>query len=269
MDFFTPIVDDPYSFGAIAAANALSDVYAMGGRPITAMNIACFDPTLAPAESWAQIFRGMADKCAEAAVAVVGGHSVEDSQPKFGLSVTGLVDPEKMMTNAGAEPGDKIYLSKPLGTGIVTTAAKFDDCPDDVLQEAIMQMSTLNKAASERAVAAGSRCATDVTGFGLVGHCFNVARASQVSIQIKASAIPRISGVDGLIEKGYTTAGAQKNREFMAGALIFEGVDEKTQHLTLDPQTSGGLAIFSTGTLTDYDEIGVVVEGPPSVKVTS
>lgn len=269
IDFFTPIVDDPYDFGVIAAANALSDVYAMGGRPITAMNIACFDPTLAPPETWAAIFKGMSDKCTEAGVAVVGGHSVEDSQPKFGLSVTGLVDPEKMLTNSGAMSGDKIYLSKPLGTGIVTTAAKFDDCPQSVLNEAIAHMSSLNKKASEKAVAAGCKCATDVTGFGLAGHCFNIARASGVTIQIDAAALPQITGVTDLISKHHTTAGAQKNREFIADALIFEGVDDALQHLILDPQTSGGLAIFSKTAIPGYPEIGVVLDGAASVRVTS
>lgn len=269
MDFFTPIVDDPYAYGAIAAANALSDVYAMGGKPITAMNIACFDPALAPAEVWAAIFRGMADKCKEAGVAVVGGHSVEDSQPKFGLSVTGLVDPEKMMTNAGAKPGDRVYLSKPLGTGIVTTAAKFDDCPEAVLQEAILHMSTLNKVACEKAQNARSKCATDITGFGLAGHCFNVARASNVAIHINANALPVIGGIEPLIENGHTTMGAQNNRAFMADALVFENADNALEQVILDPQTSGGLAIFSSVPLDGYPEIGVVVNGQPSIRVTS
>src|SRR5687768_3105659 len=267
MDFFTPIVDDPYSYGAIAAANALSDVYAMGGTPITAMNIACFDPTLAPPETWAAIFRGMSEKCIEARVSVVGGHSVEDSQPKFGLSVTGIVDPAKVMTNAGAKPGDKIYLSKPLGTGIVTTAAKFDGCPPGILQEAIDVMSLINKEAARRALIAGSKCATDITGFGLVGHCFNVARASNVAIRIDSSQLPLISGIRALVERGHTTAGAKKNREAIGDALVFETDDEVMRHIVCDPQTCGGLAIFSATPIPDYLQIGEVTAGNPSVTV--
>jgi selenide,water dikinase len=268
MDFFTPIVDDPYWYGAISAANALSDVYAMGGKPITAMNIACFDPTLAPAETWAAIFKGMSDKCVEAGVAVVGGHSVEDSQPKFGLSVTGVVDPAKVMTNAGAKPGDKIYLSKPLGTGIVTTAAKFEGCSEDVLDEAIRTMATLNKEAADRAVSAGAKCATDITGFGLVGHCWNVARASGVAIRVDSISLPLLPGLESLIEQGFTTAGAKKNREAIGDRLIFETDDPNVPHVVCDPQTSGGLAIFSSTVIDGYVEIGEVTEGDASVTVT-
>ena len=267
MDFFTPIVDDPYAYGAIAAANALSDVYAMGGKPITAMNIACFDPTLAEPEVWAAIFKGMADKCAEAGVAIVGGHSVEDSQPKFGLSVTGVVNAEKVMTNAGAKAGDKIYLSKPLGTGIVTTAAKFNDCPAEVLQEAIDSMSKLNKAAAEKAIASGAKCATDVTGFGLAGHTYNVARASNVSIEIDSSSLPLINGIRGLVAAGHTTAGAKKTRGFIGENLAFQTEDEFFEHLVCDPQTSGGLAIFTTNKIDDLPMIGQVVEGLPKITV--
>ncbi len=267
MDFFTPIVDDPYAYGAIAAANALSDVYAMGGRPITAMNIACFDPTLAPPEIWAAIFQGMADKCSEAETTVVGGHTVEDSQPKFGLSVTGIVDPEKMMTNSGAKLGDRIYLSKPLGTGIITTAAKFDACPPQVLEEAILSMSLLNKSASEAAVSSGCKCATDITGFGLAGHCYNVARASGVAIRIDSGALPIIDGTEALVRAGHTTAGASNTRDFIAEKLVFDSGAEFIEHLVCDPQTSGGLAIFSATKIEGFPVIGEVVEGAPSITV--
>lgn len=267
MDFFTPIVDDPYAYGAIAAANAFSDVYAMGGNPITAMNIACFDPTLAPPEVWAAIFQGMADKCLEAGTAVVGGHTVEDPQPKFGLSVTGIVDPEKMMTNSGAEPGDKIYLSKPLGTGIITTAAKFDACPPSVLEEAITSMSLLNKSASETAVSAGCKCATDITGFGLAGHCYNVARASGVAIEIDSEALPFIHGIEALAAAGHTTAGARNTREFIGEKLVFDSRSEFLEQLVCDPQTSGGLAIFSATKIEGFPVIGEVVEGAPTITV--
>ena len=267
MDFFTPIVDDPHAYGAIAAANALSDIYAMGGKPITAMNIACFDPTLAEPEVWAAVFRGMADKCAEAGVAVIGGHSVEDSQPKFGLSVTGLIDPKNTMANAGAKPGDNIYLSKPLGTGIVTTAAKFNACPTEVLEQAIASMSTLNKLASKKALESGSKCSTDVTGFGLAGHCYNVARASNVSIEIDAAALPIIDGVRELVTAGHTTAGANKTREFLGENLEFHADDDFYSHLVCDPQTSGGLAIFTQNKIDGLALIGKAVEGAPRIVV--
>jgi selenide,water dikinase len=268
MDFFTPIVDDPYSYGAIAAANALSDVYAMGGRPLTAMNIACFDPSLAPPEVWAAILTGMSDKCAEAGVAVVGGHSVEDRQPKFGLSVTGFVNPERMLHNAGAMPGDWIYLSKPLGTGIITTAAKFDDCPPEILASAIKSMMQLNREACEAALASGSRCATDITGFGLTGHLFNIARASGVSIEIASSAVPLLPGVEALIERGHTTSGAAKNRDFIGSSLAFsDSVPHWLRDIVLDPQTSGGLAVLTSSSTVDLPRIGRVQAGEPLVRI--
>lgn len=269
MDFFTPIVDDPYAYGAIAAANSLSDVYAMGGRPITVMNIACFDPTMAEANVWAAIFKGMADKCQEAGAAVVGGHSVEDKQPKFGLSVTGLVNPSVMLHNAGAEPGDRIYLSKPLGTGIITTAAKFNDCPDEALSAAIETMSMLNAEASRKAVEAGSRCATDITGFGLAGHLFNIARASSVSISIDSAKLPLLPNIAELVERKNTTGGGKNNREFIGENLSFsERIPGWMEHLAVDPQTSGGLAIFATKEITGYPEIGYVSEGSPSISLS-
>lgn len=267
MDFFTPIVDDPYAYGAIAAANALSDIYAMGGKPLTAMNIACFDPTMAPPEVWAAIFKGMADKCAEANTAVVGGHSVEDKQPKFGLSVTGIVNPDTMLHNAGAESGDRIYLSKAIGTGIITTAAKFDDCPQESLDAAIKSMSTLNREASERAVGAGSRCATDITGFSLAGHLYNVARASNCSIEIDASALPLLPNLRELIERKNLTAGSRNNRAYIGENLIFDNVESWLQEAIIDPQTSGGLAIFSKQPVEGYAEIGTAQEGKPEIIV--
>ena len=272
MDFFTPVVDDAHAYGQIAAANALSDVYAMGGKPLTAMNIACFDPTMAEPETWANILKGMADKCAEAGVAVVGGHSVEDPQPKFGLSVTGVVKTDELMTNSRAKPGDGIYLSKPLGIGIITTAVKFGGCPESALNQATEWMSTLNNEASEKAVAAGAKCATDVTGFGLAGHCYNVARASNVGIQLDAASLPILEGVREMIDAGYTTGGANKTSDFLAGDLrieLPEGSTEFYRAVVTDPQTSGGLAIFSSAEIAGYPRIGTVVDGLPKVVVTS
>ena len=182
VDFFTPVVDDPYAFGQIAAANSLSDVYAMGGRPLTVLNIACFDPTAAPAEVWAAVLKGAADKTIEAGATILGGHSVDDKEPKFGMAVTGTVDPTRMFANTEAAEGDVIYLTKPLGTGIVTTAAKFDDCPPATLQEATQSMTALNDKAALLGHEYGVRCATDITGFGLVGQWYNLARGWKVTI---------------------------------------------------------------------------------------
>jgi selenide,water dikinase len=268
MDFFTPIVDDPYWYGAIAAANALSDVYAMGGSPITVMNIACFDPAAAPAETWAQILKGAFDKTTEAGAVVVGGHTVEDPQPKFGLSVTGLVDPERVLRNDAARPGDQLWLSKPLGAGIVTTAAKFDNCSPEDLAAATECMARLNRVASEAALAAGARCATDITGFGLAGHLLNIARASSVAFEIDANAMPLLPGVRRMVEDGMTTGGAAKNRAFLGDALVFaEAVPEWLRHVVLDPQTSGGLAVCCVGEVDGSVRIGRVIEGSPAIFV--
>ncbi|CAN5466017.1 selenide, water dikinase SelD [soil metagenome] len=262
VDFFTPVVDDPYDYGRIAAANALSDVYAMGGRPISALNIACFDPTLAPAEVWAEVLRGMAEKTLEAGAVIMGGHSVEDREPKFGMAVTGLVDPDAIWSNTHARPGDSIWLTKPLGTGIVTTAAKFDACSPETLAEAVASMATLNRAGMEAGRAAGVRCATDITGFGLAGHLFNVARGSRVAIRLEASALPLLPDVERLIAEGHTTGGAGRNREFLGTAFSAEGW---IADLALDPQTSGGLALFSREPVAGAVWIGEAVAGDPQV----
>lgn len=266
VDFFTPVVDDPYAYGQIAAANALSDVYAMGGRPLTVLNIACFNPAHDP-EVWAQVLRGAYDKTIEAGAVVVGGHSVEDDEPKFGMAVTGLVDPANMFTNAGARVGDSIYLSKPLGSGILATAAKFDQCTAEELGAAIEVMATLNRDACDLGLVHGVRCATDITGFGLAGHLWNVARASGVRIQISSDALPVLPGIQALAEAGNTTGGAIKNAEFIGDALEFASrVSEWLRAVVLDPQTSGGLALFSPGDL-PLPKIGRVLEGAPGLFV--
>lgn len=268
MDFFTPIVDDPYAYGAIAAANALSDVYAMGGRPVTVMNIACFDPAAAPPEVWAAVLQGAYDKTREAGAVVVGGHSVEDTQPKFGLSVTGLIDPRRVLSNSEAKPGDSIWLSKPLGTGIVTTAAKNDACPEEELTAAVETMATLNRAASEAALAMEARCATDITGFGLAGHLFNVARASGVGLEIDARALPVLPGVERMVDEGMTTGGARRNREYLGDRLQYgPDVPAWLQALVVDPQTSGGLAVFSPDEVEGSVLIGRVVSGEATLTI--
>lgn len=268
VDFFTPIVDDPYAYGQIAAANALSDVYAMGGEPLTVLNIACFSPSAAPADVWASVLRGAYDKTVEAGAAVAGGHSVDDKEPKFGMAVTGLVDPRRTFANTEAKPGDRIYLSKPIGTGVVTTAAKSDQCPPEVLAEAIRSMATLNRDAMRLGQAAGVRCATDVTGFGLAGHLFNIARASGVTIRLEAGAIPVLPGALALAEGGWITGGAGRNAEFLGEALRFgERVSEAMRQLILDPQTSGGLALFSSAPIEGLPCIGEVVAGGAAIEV--
>lgn len=269
MDFFTPVVDDPYSYGAIAAANALSDVYAMGGRPLTVMNICCFDPEAAPADVWAQIFLGMAEKCAEAGAMIVGGHSVEDDEPKFGLSVTGTVEVDRVFANSNAKVGEKIFLSKPLGSGIATTAAKFDKASAEQITAASAMMATLNHSAMEIAQLANVRCATDITGFGLVGHLWNVARASGVRVEIDADRLPLLEGTQDLVERGCVTGGARKNRDALGDALIIDqSVPKWLIEVVIDPQTSGGLAVTSmVDALEGYVEIGRIVPGEPGIVV--
>jgi selenide,water dikinase len=268
VDFFTPIVDDPYSYGAIAAANALSDVYAMGGTPLTVLNLCCFSPAAAPPETWAEILMGAYDKTTEAGAVVVGGHSIEDEKPKFGLSVTGMVDPRHMFANTNAEVGDEIYLTKSLGTGIITTAAKFDACPPEALNAAIKGMSTLNALARDKGLAAGVKCATDITGFSLAGHLYNVARASEVGIEINSAAIPLLPAVKEMVELGHTTGGAVRNRAFVGEALTFvDSVPDWLQHVVVDPQTSGGLALISKVPIDGAARIGKVVGGPARIAV--
>lgn len=251
LDFFTPIVDDPYLYGQIAAANSLSDVYAMGGRPLTAMNILCFPIHDRDPRELAEILRGGADKVAEAGVALVGGHSVDDPEPKFGLSVTGLVDPAHITTNAGAHPGDLIVLTKPLGTGIVTTAAKFDECDPEVLALACRSMATLNAGAAEamRQIGIGPteaiHAATDITGFALCGHLFHMAKASGVGMELDSAAIPLLPEVERMAAAGNVTRGGKENQAYLADNLRV-GADVPPDRLSalLDPQTSGGLAII-------------------------
>lgn len=266
VDFFTPIVDDAYTFGQIAAANSLSDVYAMGGRPITVLNIACFSPAAAPAEVWADMFKGAAEKVHEAGAVIVGGHSVEDDEPKFGMAVTGLVDPSRMFANTNARASDRIYLTKPIGTGIVTTAGKADAASEKEIAAAIAAMASLNREACEIGLAHDVRCATDITGFGLAGHLFNVARGSGVTIEIQASAVPLLPGVERMVREGYTTGGGDRNRAFIGEALSFaDEVPDWMRLAMVDPQTSGGLALFSSTPFQGIPEIGRVVSGSARV----
>lgn len=244
VDFFTPIVDDPYWYGAIAAANSFSDVYAMGGTPLTALNLVCFPIDTAPAEMLADILRGGYEKAQEAGVVILGGHSVEDPEPKYGMAVTGVVHPGKVVTNAGAVSGDLLVLTKPIGTGIITTAAKFDECPPDVLEEAIQVMATLNRGAAEAMQEVGVHSATDVTGFGLIGHLHQMARASGVAFRLFSCEVPLLPEAERLAMQGNTTRGGSLSREYVGDLLQFaQGVPLAKQHVLLDPQTSGGLVM--------------------------
>jgi selenide,water dikinase len=286
LDFFTPIVDDPYIYGQIAAANSLSDVYAMGGKPLTAMNIVCFPIRDRDPEELGAILRGGAAKIAEAGVALVGGHSVEDPEPKYGLSVTGIVDPNRVATNSGAKAGDAIILTKPLGTGIVTTAAKFDECDSRVLDAACRSMAALNAGAAEamRRVGIGSggvHAATDITGFSLLGHLYHLARASRVGIELDSSSIPILPMAEDLAAAGNVTRGGKDNADYLSGHIqIGESVGQYRRDVLFDPQTSGGLAICvderrAADLLVELESLGVetramvgrVVSGQPEIHV--
>jgi len=244
VDFFTPIVDDPYIYGQIAAANSLSDVYAMGGRPLTALAIAAFPQDGLHTDDIAQIFRGGFDKLREAGVALLGGHTVQDREIKFGYAVTGAIDPKRILTNAGAKPGDRLILTKPLGTGIVGTAIKFGRAPQDVIDHAVAQMRMLNKAAAEAIVNVdGVHACTDITGFGLAGHASEMAAASHVTIEFDAGALPIIPGVLAMAAQN-KSGGMNTNREhFGAGIEFGREVPEARRDVIFDPQTSGGLLL--------------------------
>ena len=275
LDFFTPIVDDPYDFGQIAAANALSDVYAMGGRPLFALNLLSFPRDLLPDGLAEEIIRGGAEKAGEAGVPVVGGHSIDDAEPKYGMVAVGEVDPERMLSIDQARPGDDLVLTKPLGSGIVATAVKAGACPDEVLAEAVATMARLNRGAAEAARAAGARAATDVTGYGLTGHLGNMARASGVSAHIDAASVPMLAGVRALAQAGHVPGGTRRNQEDAADSVSYEGdIDETTRTLLADAQTSGGLLIAcpahrTAALLAELDErgepghvVGTMMDGP-------
>lgn len=243
MDFFTPVVDDPYVFGMVAAANSLSDIYAMGGRPAVAMNIVCF-PAKLPLNVMKDILKGGADKVMEAGAVLAGGHSVEDEEPKYGLSVMGLVHPNKIFTNTGAQPGDLLILTKPLGTGILNTAIKADVISDEGKKEAIDTMVYLNKDACLAAREVGIKGCTDITGFGLLGHASEMAQGSGVSLEIWAEQVPIIKESIELARMGIIPAGAHKNRSFYGKAIRFSpDVKEEIGDIMFDPQTSGGLLL--------------------------
>jgi len=242
VDFITPIVDDPYTFGQIAAANSLSDVYAMGGTPITAMNVVCFPVKSQGISVLNEILQGGLDKMKEAGVALVGGHSVSDEEPKYGLSVTGIIHPSRIVTKAGAQSGDKLILTKPLGTGIVTTAIKGGTASKTSIDAVISSMTTLNKKASELMLKAGVHACTDITGFGLIGHICGMVEHSNKGIELRLSQIPIFIKARELAEAGMTPGGTRRNMEFYQKILAnITDIDEITLDILFDPQTSGGL----------------------------
>lgn len=244
IDFFTPIVDDPYMFGQIAAANALSDVYAMGGRPLTAMNVVCFPAGQMPISVLQEVLRGGLAKLREAAVALVGGHSVEDPELKYGLAVTGLVHPRRVITNRGARAGDLLVLTKPLGTGVIATALKGGMAEQGVAQEAMAWMAALNREAAEAMVELGAHACTDVTGFGLLGHACEMVEGGPVGMVIRASAVPLLPGAEQLASMGLVPAGTHRNRQFRQGMVeVDPRVPPVLVDLLFDPQTSGGLLV--------------------------
>ena len=243
VDFFPPIVDDPYSFGQIAVANALSDVYAMGGKPLTALNVVGF-PARLPKDILGRILVGGSDKAREAGVLIVGGHTVDDEEPKYGLAVTGVVRPGSEVTNAGAMAGDDLVLTKPLGTGIITTAGKQGSADAETLARAVDVMGALNKAASEAMVSVGANACVDVTGFGFLGHLRGMTRASGVSARVSLGALHFIEGAVALAESGVAPGGTHRNLQSLEGDVSWDGAISDVEKILLaDAQTSGGLLI--------------------------
>jgi selenide,water dikinase len=244
VDFFTPVVDDPEAYGAIAAANALSDVYAMGGKPLTALSIAALPEKDFPVEWSAAIFRGGLDKLREAGCALLGGHTVRDPEIKFGYAITGVVDPDEMMTNAAGRVGDVVVLTKPLGTGVIATAVKAGQAPAEVALAAQRSMATLNRIPAAVARRHGVRAATDITGFGFAGHTANVARESRLTIEIRLADLPLLPGARELSAR-HQPAGLKANRrQFEPQVEDTAGADEGLRALAYDPQTSGGLLLL-------------------------
>ncbi len=271
LDFFTPVVDDPYRFGQVAAANSLSDVYAMGGKPVLALNIVCFPNCLDP-EILGEILRGGADKIKEAGAVLLGGHSVEDNEPKYGLSVMGTVHPKQVLTNCGAKPGDVLVLTKPLGTGILNTAMKAELLSEVESETVYESMATLNAYAAEIMIPLRPNACTDITGFGLLGHTLEMARGSDVTIVLDSKAMPILPGALEYANMGIIPGGTYRNAKFSAGDVLWDSkIPVSLRDVIADPQTSGGLLIsipetrvdelmqgFAKGMKTAYAVIGRV-----------
>jgi selenide,water dikinase len=265
LDFFPPLVDDPFVFGQIAAANSLSDIYAMGGRPITALNIVGFPDDQLDLKILSEILRGGAERVKLAGAVIAGGHTVRDVEIKYGLSATGVVEPDKLITNQGAQPGDMLVLTKALGTGFITTAFKANRCPDKVIAAASESMARLNAAGGEAAVAVGVRAATDITGFGLAGHAREMALASGVTLVIELGRLPLLPGALDLARKGNKTRASTTNRRFVETSLRIEaGADALLTEFVFDAQTSGGLLISVA-----EDRVGELIDRAQSAGATA
>jgi selenide,water dikinase len=275
VDFFTPIVDDPYTFGQIAVANALSDVYAMGGKPLTAMNIVCFPSKTLDISVLRDILRGGIDKLREAGVVLLGGHSVDDPELKYGISVTGTVHPKRLLTKGGAKPGDQLILTKPIGTGIINTAAKGRMASEQVIETVARSMAALNKPASEVMLQVGVNACTDITGFGLLGHACEMIQHSQIGLKIRSVSVPIFPETLGLARMGMIPGGTYRNKEFRSNMVDSAGIGDVMLDILFDPQTSGGLFIsvgpdkaglllakLKEASVTDAAIVGEVVSHP-------
>jgi selenide,water dikinase len=269
VDFFTPIVDDPYDFGRIAATNALSDIYAMGARPVTALSLVAFSLERLGGDVLRAVLQGGADVAADAGMLIIGGHSIDDPEPKYGMAVTGLVHPEQVVQNSTARPGDVLFLTKPIGSGVVTTAAKRGDAPGQVRERCVEVMTTLNASAAEAALSIGPSAMTDVTGFGLLGHLRELTFGSGVSARIVASSVPVIDGVMELISNGNAlSGGSRRNREFVEPFAAFgRSVPENTRALLADAMTSGGLMVAAPADVADRMEEALVLAAPDSARI--
>ena len=245
VDFFPPVVDDPYLYGQIAAANALSDVYAMGGIPKTALNLVAYPDDEDPQLTWlGKILEGGAERCMTAGAVIAGGHTIRDKEIKFGLSVTGIVHPDKVLTNAGAKPGDRLVLTKPLGTGFVTTAHKANACPEALFKAACFSMVQLNKVGADALQHLHPHGMTDITGYGFAGHALEMALGSNTTLVFELQKLPRFAGIETLIAKRFFTRASKTNREYILPHLRVEGNPDKvSMELALDAQTSGGLLV--------------------------
>ena len=244
VDFFTPIVDDPYLFGQISAANSLSDVYAMGGEPKTCMNIVCFPKGKMDISILGEILKGGADKVKESGAVIIGGHSIIDEEIKYGMAVTGVIHPDKIFRNVGVQEGDVLILTKPLGTGIITTALKKGKAAKESVDEAVRSMTTLNAAAAAVARKFAVHAVSDVTGFGIMGHAQEMASGSSVTLVIESAKLPLLKSAVRLAEKGYVTGGCKRNKDYLADKMAIEpSIREGLVQVALDPQTSGGLLI--------------------------
>jgi selenide,water dikinase len=270
VDFFTPIVDDPYTYGEIAAANALSDVYAMGGRPVTALAIAAFPKEGLARDVIKQIFQGGFDKLREAGVALLGGHTVQDPEIKFGYAVTGAIDPARVLTNAGARPGDVLFLTKPIGTGVVATALKFDRIDATVADAAIQSMRALNRTAAEalgRLPTGAVHACTDITGFGLAGHGSEMAAASRVTLSIRAAEVPLFQGVAAIAAQNRSGGMATNQEHFGAAIQIGPNLAPNLISLMYDPQTSGGLLIAAASERADEVAAALAAAGVAAFRI--